>query len=127
MLPAMTEQQPTSAPERFLRLFRRAVQGRRVSLREVARQAGVSAAYLSRLLNGERGLPADETIARLEEVLDVQPRGMLFDAAGRHDSVLTKVTSKDPERVLMRSLAPLSKTEYEQVVQYARRLAKKYE
>ncbi|MFA6543172.1 MAG: helix-turn-helix transcriptional regulator [Limisphaerales bacterium] len=123
----MAAQQPTSAPDRFLRLLRRAVHSRGVSLREVARQAGVSAAYLSRLLKGERGVPADATIARLEEVLDMQPRGILFDAAGRHDSVVAEVTNKDPERVLMRSLAPLSASEYERVVQYARRLAKKYE
>ena len=77
----MAIQEPTAAPELFVRLLRKNIAASGLSLREIGRQAGVSTAYMSRLVNKQRGLPADETIIRLEEVLDIQPRGQLFDTA----------------------------------------------
>jgi len=123
----MPIQEPTPAPDRFVRRLRKALGGSGVSLREAARKADVSPAYLSRLLNGERGAPANETIARLEEALDIRPRGQLFDAAGRQDHLADKVLKRDPDRVLMRSLAPLSPEDFAKVVQVAERLARKYQ
>jgi transcriptional regulator with XRE-family HTH domain len=123
----MTTQEPTSAPERFLRLLKKALGGSRLSLRQAAAKADISPAYLSRLLKGERGVPGNDTITRLEEVLDVQPRGLLFDAAGRHDTVVAKVVRKDSERLLMRSLAPLNPNEFAEVVKKAGQLAAKYQ
>jgi transcriptional regulator with XRE-family HTH domain len=122
----MTTQEPTSAPERFLRLLKKALGGSGLSLRAAAGKAAVSPSYLSRLLKGERGLPSNETIGRLEEVLDVQPRGLLFDAAGRQDRLLAEVLHKDSQRLLMRSLAPLSRDEFAKVIGVAEKLAKKY-
>jgi transcriptional regulator with XRE-family HTH domain len=123
----MTTQEPTSAPERFLRLLKKALGGSGMSLREAARAAHISPAYLSRLQKGERGLPGNETIAILEEVLDVQPRGLLFDAAGRHDRVVSRVLNKDSQRLLMRSLAPLNESDFAKVAKVAEDLAKKYQ
>ncbi len=98
-----------------------------ISLREVARQVGVSPAYLSRLLNEERGLPADETISKLEQVLKVDPPGALFDAAGRTDRVSQDFLERPGARPLMRSLAPLTKEEFAKVVELAARLAQKHD
>ena len=123
----MTTQEPTSAPERFLRLLKRALAGSGLSLRQAAAKADISPAYLSRLLKGERGLPGNDIIARLETVLDVQPRGLLFDAAGRHDSLVSKVVNKDSQRLLMRSLAPLTQDEFARVVKVAKQLARKHQ
>lgn len=97
-----------------------------LSLREVARQAGISPAYLSRMLNGERGLPADDKLLiSLERILDIQPQGALFDAAERPDS-LTKHFLKTPDaRVLMRSLRPLTEEERTKVIDYAKTLAER--
>lgn len=120
----METQQPTAAPDRFIRLVRRAMVVRGFSLRQLAEQAGVSPAYLSRLFNKERGLPADETITRLENVLDIQPRGLLFDAAGRHDLVAAKVFKKEDARILMRAVAALNEEQLAQVIRVAERLAK---
>ena len=122
----MDSQEPTSAPDRFLRLLRKALASSGLSLREVSRKSGISPAYLSRLVKGERGAPTNETIVRLEEALNIQPRGQLFDAAGRQDSLVTKVLGKDSQRVLMRSLAPLSDEEFTKVVKIAEKLAQKY-
>jgi transcriptional regulator with XRE-family HTH domain len=122
----MTTQADTSAPDRFLKLLRKALAGSGLSLNEAARQSDISPAYFSRLINGIRGVPGDETISKLEAVLDIQPRGLLFDAAGRHDVILAKVVKKDSERVLMRALAPLTNEDFAKVVKVAEQLAKKY-
>ena len=78
------------------------------------------------MIKGERGAPTNETITRLEETLNIQPRGQLFDAAGRQDSLVTKVLNRDNQRILMRSLAPLTPDEFAKVVKVAEKLAKKY-
>lgn len=125
-LRGMETQEPTSAPDRFLRLLRRALASSGLSLREVSRKSAISPAYLSRLIKGERGAPSNETITRLEEALDIQPRGQLFDAAGRQDTLVTKVLNRDNQRILMRSLAPLTPEEFTKVVRVAEKLAQKY-
>lgn len=120
----MNEQQPTNAPERFIRLIKRSMGTQGFSLRQLAEKAEVSPAYLSRLFNKERGVPADEIITRLENALDIQPRGLLFDAAGRHDPVAAKVFKKEDARILMRAVASLNEEQLAQVIKVAERLAK---
>jgi len=122
----MTIQQPTSAPDRFVRLLRLALGSQPLSLRKVAEKADISPAYLSRLVNGERGLPTDDTIiAKLEHVLDIAP-GRLFDAAERPDDTAKSFLKKQQARPLMRSLAPLSDDELAKVLKVADELAKKH-
>lgn len=121
----VTIQEPTAAPDRFVRLLDKSIEDSGLSLREVARQVGVSIAYLSRLLSKQRGLPADKTISNLEITLNIAPGG-LFDAAGRHDAVASKVFKKKHARRLLLSLELLSDAEFEKVAKEAERLAKKY-
>jgi len=54
------------------------------------------------------------------------PSGVLFDAAGRHDDVVSKFFKNDKARQLLRSLGPLTDDEFAKVLQEAERLAKKY-
>jgi transcriptional regulator with XRE-family HTH domain len=122
----MATQPPTSAPTEFVRLLKQSFDGSGMTLAEVSGKADISPAYLSRLLNGERGVPAIGIITRLEEVFDIQPRGLLFDAAGLHDSVVSKVLKKDNARVLMRSLGPLTDEEMATVLNVVEALAKKH-
>jgi transcriptional regulator with XRE-family HTH domain len=122
----MTMQEPTSAPDAFIRLLSHAIDEQGFTMRETARQVGVSIAYLSRLLNRQRGLPADKIIKRMEKTLKLQP-GILFDAAGRHDATVASVFKKNEKaRELFRSLEPLSDDDFAKVVETAARLAKKY-
>jgi transcriptional regulator with XRE-family HTH domain len=122
----MTIQEPTSAPDAFIRLLSHAIDEQGFTMRETARQVGVSIAYLSRLLNRQRGLPADQIIKRMEKTLKLQP-GILFDAAGRHDATVASVFKKNEKaRELFRSLEPLSDDDFAKVVETAARLAKKY-
>ena len=122
----MTTQQPTSAPDRFVRLLRVALASQGLSLRQVAKKADISPAYLSRLVNGERGLPTDDTIiGKLERVLDI-PNGKLFDAAERPDATAKTFLKKQQARPLMRSLAPLSDDDLAKVLAVAEKLAGKY-
>jgi transcriptional regulator with XRE-family HTH domain len=95
------------------------------SLRQLADKTGVSPAYLSRLFNRERGLPANETIGKFEEVLDIQPRGLLFDAAGRHDHLLAKFFRKDQARPVMRTLASLTEADLDQVQKFVEKILNK--
>ena len=122
----MTAQHPTSAPDRFVRLLRVALASQGLSLRTVAKKAEISPAYLSRLVNGERGLPTDDTIiGKLEQVLDI-PNGKLFDAAERPDATAKTFLKKQQARPLMRSLAPLSDADLAKVLAVAEKLAVKY-
>ena len=122
----MQTQEPTAAPDRFIRMLKNAMDGHGLSLRQLARKTGLSPAYLSRLFNEERGLPADDTIAKFEELLDIQPRGKLFDAAGRHDRDAAKFFQKNSARLLMRTLAPLTEAEMAQVQKVAQRLVNQH-
>jgi transcriptional regulator with XRE-family HTH domain len=121
-----TQQQPTTAPDRFIRRLRRAMSGQPLSLRSVAKQAGISPGYLSRLLSGERGLPDDDaTITKLERILEI-PRGELFDAAARPDATTKTFLKKEQARPLMRTLEPLNEADMAKVLDMAQKLAAKY-
>jgi transcriptional regulator with XRE-family HTH domain len=122
----MEEQQPTSAPPEFIRLLEQGIRDSGLTKAQVAFNADISPAYLSRLLHGVRGVPADTILVRLEDVLDIQPRGQLFDAAGRHDSVVSKVLKKKGGRVLMRSLGPLTDEDMDLILNMTERLAQKH-
>jgi transcriptional regulator with XRE-family HTH domain len=122
----MIEQQPTSAPPEFIKLLEQAIHDAGLTKAEVAFKADISPAYLSRLLHGVRGVPANTILARLEDVLDIQPRGKLFDAAGRHDAVVSRVLKKEKGRVLMRKLAPLTDEQFDIILNVAEGLAKNF-
>ena len=104
----MTTPKATKAPEKFLRLLDKAMQEHpdAPSLREVARRADLSPAYLSRLLSGERGVPSNDAIAQLERVLGI-PNGELFKAAARPDDQALEFFRKDEAGSILRTLAPL--------------------
>ncbi|HEY3853728.1 MAG TPA: helix-turn-helix transcriptional regulator [Verrucomicrobiae bacterium] len=104
----MTETKSTKAPERFIRLLKKKMQEHpgRMSLSQVARNADLSPAYLSLLLNGERGVPSNDAISQLEQVLDIA-KGELFKAAGRPDDQALEFFRKDEAGSIMRTLAPL--------------------
>ena len=123
----MLKQQPTSAPPGFIRLLDQAIRDSGLTKAEVAFKADISPAYLSRLLHGVRGVPADTILVRLEDVLDIQPRGRLFDAAARQDAVVNKVLQKEKGRVLMRSLASLTDDELAIILNVADGFAKKHQ
>ena len=125
ILVAMTIQEPTAAPDRFIRLLDKSINEQGLTLREVARKVDVSIAYISRLMNKQRGLPADATITKFERVLEIEP-GRLFDAAGRHDALATKVFKHDGARRLLRSLEGLTAADFAKVIAEAEALAKKY-
>lgn len=121
----MTIQEPTAAPDRFIRLLDKSINEQGLTLREVARKVGVSIAYISRLMNKQRGLPADATITKFEKALAIEP-GRLFDAAGRHDALASKMFKNEGARRFFRSLEFLSEEDRTKVLKEAEQLAKKY-
>ncbi len=120
----MAAKQSTTAPAEFIRLLKEFIHRSGLKPSEVAAKADISKAHLSRVLSGERGIPAVGIITRLEEVFDIQPRGLLFDAAGLHDSVVSKVLKKNHGRGLLRALGPLTDDEMAIVLSVAAGFAK---
>lgn len=123
----METQQPTSAPPEFIRLLEQAIRDSSLTKAEVAFKADISPAYLSRMLHGVRGVPADSILVRLEDVLDIQPRGGLFHAAGRIDTVISRVLKKKRAPALLREIAKLPDEDVDTVFNLVERLAKNYQ
>ena len=84
-------------------MFRDRMEKRKISLNQFAEKAGVSPAFLSRILNKERGLPSDKAILRLAEVLDLQPPERLLIEAGRIPEELKPVLSQPGIPALLRA------------------------
>jgi len=102
----MSANKPRKAPEPFIRLLKKAMQEHpeSLSLREVARRADLSPAYLSYLLSGDRGVPSTDSISQLETVLHI-PAGALFRAAGKPDDAALEFFRKEDGADIMRILA----------------------
>jgi transcriptional regulator with XRE-family HTH domain len=104
------------APEGFVNLLREGMEGQKISLNQLAYRTGVSPAFLSRILNGERGLPSDKIILRLAKLLDLEPPERLLIEAGRIPEELRPMLSQPQIPELLRAADKLSETELEQLV-----------
>jgi transcriptional regulator with XRE-family HTH domain len=113
------------APETFVHLLRTGMENRRISLNQLAEQAGFSPAFLSRILNRQRGLPSDKTILRLAKVLDLEPPERLLIEAGRIPEGLKPALSKPDMPELLRMAGELSETERRDVLSTVKALALK--
>jgi transcriptional regulator with XRE-family HTH domain len=96
---------------------------RDISLNQLAAQAGVSPAFLSRILNRKRSLPSDKTILQLAQVLDVQPRERLLIEAGRIPEELRPTLNRPLVPELLRATGKLSETELQEVIKAAQSIA----
>jgi transcriptional regulator with XRE-family HTH domain len=113
------------APEGFVNLLREGMERQTISLNQLAYRAGVSPAFLSRILNGERGLPSDKIILRLARLLDLEPPERLLIEAGRIPEELRPMLSQPQIPELLRAADKLSETELEQLVKTVEALALK--
>ena len=76
-------------------------------LRELARELGLSATYLSSIERDKVGPPADERLVAIADALGVD-RARLFAAAGRVDPEILALLIERPElRALVRAAAGL--------------------
>jgi transcriptional regulator with XRE-family HTH domain len=108
------------APEGFVMLVREAMATRRISLNQLAKRGGISAAFLSRVLNGERSLPSDRKILRLARILDLAPAEQLLVAAGLIPAGLKLVMP-----ALLRATDDLSATEIQELMRTVEAVALK--
>lgn len=92
--PELNRETP-QVPQGFRDLIKKRMETVNLSLRTVASEVGVSPAYLSRLLSGDRGLPPDDTlILKLAEVLQiVPPERLLVEAKRVPDRLLPALLS----------------------------------
>ena len=98
---------------------------RRISLNQLADKAGVSPAFLSRILNRQRGLPSDPTILRLAQLLDVQPPERLLIEAGRVPAAWQQALSQPQMPELLRAAGTLSESDRQDVIKSIKALAVK--
>ena len=122
----MNENKPAKAPERFIRLLKKAMdeQQGQMSLRQVARNADISPAYLSLLLKGERGVPSNDAIGQFERVLDI-PDGELFKAAQRPNNQALEFFRKEEAGPIVRELASMPKSQLPDVLKLIKRFVRK--
>lgn len=113
------------APEGFISLLRAGMEKRGISLNQVAERAGFSPAFLSRILNRQRGLPSDKTILRLAQVLDLEPPERLLIEAGRIPEELKPALSQPKIPELLRAAGELSETDLQEVLNTVKALALK--
>jgi transcriptional regulator with XRE-family HTH domain len=110
-------------PEGFIRLLREGMERWEISLNQLAERAGMSPAFLSRIMNKQRGLPSDEAILRLARVLDLQPNERLLIEAGRVPDGLMFVLTQPRVPELLRVAGKLSETEQQELLKTAKALA----
>jgi transcriptional regulator with XRE-family HTH domain len=77
---------------------------------ELARRAGVTRAYVGRLLAGDQAAPTDEVLAALATALDLSPvaRLQLFLVAGRVPAEIGPVAAQEAVAGLLVTLHSLS-------------------
>lgn len=109
-------------PEGFIHLLREGMEKRGISLNQLAEQADMSPAFLSRIMNKQRGLPSDGAILRLAQVLDLQPNERLLIEAGRVPDGLMSVLSQPRVPELLRAAGKLSETEQQELLKMAKAL-----
>jgi transcriptional regulator with XRE-family HTH domain len=111
------------APEGFVTMLRDLMARRQISLNQLADRAGISAAFLSRILNRERSLPSDKTILRLAGILDLEPGDLLLIEAGRIPEEFKPTLSRPQIPALLRATGKLSDSEMQELVKVAQSLA----
>jgi transcriptional regulator with XRE-family HTH domain len=121
----MPTQKATPAPIGFRNLLKNAMESQGLTNRKLADLTNISPAFISRLLSGQRGVPTNEVIARLENALQLEPKQLLYEA-GRIDRAVQTVLQKPGAPLLMRTLAPLSAADFLKVQQVADDLARKH-
>jgi transcriptional regulator with XRE-family HTH domain len=115
-----------AAPQGFIDLLQQLMQKRGISLNQVAEQARMSPAFLSRILNRKRGLPSDQAILRLAQVLDLRPPERLLIEAGRIPEELKPALSNPQVPALLRATANLSEKDLQEVLRTVQSLSVKH-
>lgn len=111
------------APEGFIKLLWEGMEKGKISLNQLAERAGMSPAFLSRILNKQRGLPSDKTILRLAQELDLAPPERLLIAAGRIPEEMKRPLSRPQIPALLRATGNLSETDLQEVIKSVEALA----
>ncbi len=114
------------ASEGFIRLLRDGMDKRKISLNQLAEQASMSPAFLSRIMNKQRGLPTDKAILRLAEVLDLQPRERLLIEADRIPEELKPGLTELRAPELLRSFGKLNEADKQVILNQVKALELKH-
>ena len=113
------------APEGFVTMVREAMAKRKISLNQLAKRGGISAAFLSRIMSRERSLPSDKAILRIARILDIEPAERLLIEAGHISEELKSRLGRPSVPALLRATGDLSETEMQEVIKAAEAIALK--
>ena len=122
----MATQQPTAAPEGFCVLLEQALAEARLSIREASKRAGISPAFLSRILQRERGLPSNDIILRLARALNIRPSEKLLIEAGRTPEDIKQLLTEPLVPEFVRTLGPLTDNDRAHLLKIAQELARRH-
>lgn len=106
-------------------MVREGLEKRKISLNQLAKRVGISAAFLSRILGRERSLPSDKMILRIARILDIEPAERLLIEAGRISEELRSTLGRPLVPALLRATGELSETEMQEVINAAEEIALK--
>ena len=106
-------------------MVQEAMAKRKISLNQLAKRGGISAAFLSRILSRERSLPSDKVILRISRILDIEPAERLLIEAGRISEELKSTLGRPLVPALLRATSDLSETEMQDVIKAVEAIALK--
>lgn len=122
----MAEPTPPQVPAGFQKLVKEQMEKLNLTLRDVEKLADISPAYLSRLLNGQRGLPPDATLQRLAKALRIRPQDMLVQAE-RSPADIKRILKRKDFPAYLRTLAELTVEDLQKVMNVADELRDEHE
>ena len=108
--------------DKFGQRVRRLRTDQGISLRTVARQAGISPAYLSRIESGQTAPPTPSVIKALAETLGIEP-GILFElTSSLSPDILSLLKNSNRTAELLNVIAShnLSEEQIDRIIRYIR-------
>lgn len=104
----------------FGKRIREARRERKISLRVLAKQIGISFTYLSKIESGEMAPPAEDKIQTIAHLLDIDP-DELFNLADRVPTDLTDAVLRPTMPKILRASKDLSNEQLEEMLKWVNR------
>ena len=98
----------------FRRDILKAMYDRNIGLRELARQAGIDASFLSRILRGVREPPSEELIGNIAKTLGLDPLKLTIQA-GRAPDEIIRALEKDGLSDYLKTIAQMTQKDWKEL------------
>jgi len=85
----------------FADAFKKAKEARNATLREISEATGKSIGYLSDVLHRRKGAPDLDTVAKIEDCLDIKDHHLIVAARNEHKAKPTNVAQRVKARPIL--------------------------